>query len=217
MFTKVLFNVLADPAIAPYYNIVKAYAWQYRMYVAIAAAVLVLILGFYGQRLFGLVRWLVVFAVGFIAGAGIATPMLKVYAPSAHPILIGVLCGLVLAVVSGFIYNAVFMSLVGVGIFYVCFNAMFLPILTNYTKGNVVVSAGVAVVCIVLALIFRKYAEMALTAGAVGFAIPIVVNRFVFNFAAYVPVSPMITVLSAGLLLSAIMFFWQVKHRVRYD
>ena len=216
MFTKLLFDVLADPAIAPYYDIAKTYAWQYRLYVAIAAAVVVLLIGLYGQRLFGLIRWSIVFAAGFLAGAGVLTPMLKVYAPAANPLLIGVLCGLVLAVLSKFIYNAVFMAIIGFDVYNICFNALFFPILENYTKGNMIISMGVALACIVLALILRKYAEMAITAGLVGFAIPIVVNRFVYDFAVHIPLEPAVTVLIVGMILTGIMFLWQVKHRVRY-
>ena len=216
MFTKLLFDVLADPSVAPYYDMAVSYAMQYKLYVMIAAALMVFLIGFYGQRLFGLVRWSALFAAGFILGAGMLTPMLKVYAPSANALLIGVFCGLVVAVLSRFAYNAVIIAIVGFDVFNICFNALLLPILTNYTKGDAVMSAGVALACILLAFILRKYAEMLVTAGIVGFALPIAINRFVFDFAAYVPLEPEMTVFIVGAVLTAIMFRWQFKHRVRY-
>lgn len=217
MFTKLLFDILADPAIAPYYNMAMSYAMQYKLYVMIAAALMVLLIGFYGQRLFGLVRWSALFAVGFVLGAGMLTPMLRVYAPSANALLIGIFCGLVVAVLSRFAYNAVIIAIVGFDVFNICFNALLFPILETYTKGDAVMSAGVALACIVLAFMLRKYAEMLVTASIVGFALPIVINRFVFDFAVYVPIEPVYTVLIAGVILTAIMFGWQFKHRVRYN
>ena len=216
MFTQLINDFLADSSVAQYYGIVKDYLLQYKLYAAIGAAVLILIFGLYGQRLFGLVRWLLVFAAGFVAGVVFAAPFIQDFAKSANSLLIGALCGLVLAVLSKTIYNIAYIGAIGYGVFTVCYNAMFIPFLENYTKGNAKISAVVAVAFVIIALLLRKYLEMILTAGLVGFGLPILVNKFVYCFTVFVPLEPMYTICGIGLIFSAMMFIHQFRRRASY-
>lgn len=216
MFTKLLETVFADPSIAPIIEAIESFIEPLGLFIGIALVSLLLGLGFFGQRIFGFVRWLLVFMVGFLTGAGVVGPLLQRLAPAANPLLIGLLIGLLLAVLSGFIYNVVFVAVIGFDVFNICFNALYFPGLVALTKGNIVVCAIITVVCIIIALSLRKYVEMILTSGIAGIAIAFAVKEYFYDFTAHIPLAPATSAVIMGLILTAVMFIYQYRNRIRF-
>ena len=100
MLTKIFGTVLADPSIAPTVEFIEEFIEPIGMFIGVALIALLLGLGFFGQRIFGFVRWLLVFIVGFFAGAGFLAPVLQIFAPALKASVVGVAAGLILAVLS---------------------------------------------------------------------------------------------------------------------
>ena len=216
MLTKLLGPVLADPSIAPTADFITEFIEPLGLFIGVALVGLLLALGFFGQRMFGFVRWLLVFFIGFIVGAGYLAPALKDMAPSLDGLMVGVAVGLILAVLSRFIYNIVFVAVIGFDVFNICFNALFFPGLEALTKGNIPTSVLIALVFVVIALSIRKYFEMILTSGIAGVALAFVVKNRLYDYSSFIPLTPALSALILGLIVAVVMSIYQYKNRVRF-
>lgn len=216
MLTKIFGTVLADPSIAPTVEFIEEFIEPIGMFIGVALIALLLGLGFFGQRIFGFVRWLLVFIVGFFAGAGFLAPVLQIFAPALKASVVGVAAGLILAVLSRFIYNVVFVAVIGFDAFNICFNALFFPGLVNLTKGNLPTSIAVALVLVVIALMLRKYLEMIITSGIAGIAIAFAVKSYIFDYTTFVPLESTVTALILGGILAVVMLIYQYRNRIRF-
>lgn len=216
MFTKLLETVFSDPSIAPTMEAIERFIEPLGLFIGIVLVSLLLGLGFFGQQIFGFVRWTLVFMVGFLLGAGVLAPVVQLIAPAVNPLLIGLLIGLILAVLSGFIYNVVFVAVIGFDVFNICFNALYFPNLESLTKGNIVVCAIITIVCIIIALSLRKYVEMIVTSGIAGIAIAFAVKNYFYDFTAHIPLAPATSALILGLVISAVMLVYQYRNRIRF-
>jgi hypothetical protein len=216
MFTKFFDTVMADPSIAPTIEAIENFIEPLGLFIGIALVSLLLGLGFFGQRIFGFVRWVLVFMVGFLLGAGVIAPLLQTFAPALNPLIFGLLIGLILAVLSGFIYNVVFVAVIGFDTFNICFNALYFPALVSLTKGNIVVSAVITVVAIIIALNLRKYVEMIITSGIAGIAIAFAVKSYFYDFTAIIPLAPAASAVIIGLVISTVMYIYQYRNRIRF-
>ena len=216
MFTKIFGTVLADPSIAPTVEFIEEFIEPIGMFIGIALVALLLGLGFFGQRIFGFVRWLLVFIVGFFAGAGFLAPVLQIFAPALKASVVGLAAGLILAVLSRFIYNVVFVAVIGFDAFNICFNALFFPGLVNLTKGNLPISIAVALVLVVIALMLRKYLEMIITSGIAGIAIAFAIKSYIFDYTTFVSLDSAVTALILGGILAVVMLIYQYRNRIRF-
>ena len=216
MFTTFYDAAMADPSIAPYVDPFLDFVEPLGLFFGILLVALTFVLGFFGQRMFGFLRWTIVFADGFILGAGLLAPILKTVAPAISGLMVGLAVGLILAALSRFIYNMVFVGVIGFDVFNICFNALLIPALAGITKGNVAFSLGAALIIVIVALVFRKYFEMVLTAAVGGIGLAFALKAFIFNYTVLLPLAPATTALILGAIVAVVMLVYQFKTRIRF-
>ena len=214
MFTSILDSIMNEPSIAPHvatYNGFVASLGDFFPYLLIA---LCLMVGLFGRRLSGLIRVVLLFAIGFVASVYWVAPLVQKYV-AIPAIAVGLAVGLLAAVLSRMIYNFVYIGCIGFDVYNICFNAIFFAELTAYTQGNLPVSIVAATVAVGIALLLRKYLEMIITAAAGGIGIAFFVKSL-FDYTAYVTLDPTLTMVLAGLILAIPMFIYQYYNRVIY-
>ena len=214
MFTSILDSVMNEPSIAPHvatYNGFVASLGEFFPYLLIA---LCLTVGLFGRRLSGLIRVVLLFAIGFVASVYWVAPLVQQYV--AIPALaVGLAVGLLAAVLSRMIYNFVYIGCIGFDVYNICFNAIFFAELTVHTQGNLPVSIVAAVAAVGLALLLRKYLEMIITAAAGGIGIAFFVKG-IFDYTSFLPLDATLTMVLAGIVLAIPMFIYQYYNRVIY-
>lgn len=216
MLTKLFDNVIADPSIAPYVEPFMDFIEPLALFFGILLVGLCLAVGFFGQRMFGFIRWALVFIVGFVAGAGLLAPIVKLLAPAINGLMVGVAVGLILAVLSRFIYNIVFIAVIGFDVYNICYSALFIPALANFSQGDMVKSIAVAVVCVLIALILRKYLEMIITAGIGGIGLAFAIDTKLFTYTNFLPLDATLGAIILGSVVALVMLVYQYKNRVRF-
>ena len=215
-----MLNSMIDTAkFAPVIELVtkeyNAFMAEHRPLVLLLLLPILLVVGFFGKRLFGYVRVFLFFVLGFAAGYFLCSPYVQQYIPAIPAVVTASFLGILLAVLSKFVYNALFVGVIGFDVFNICFNALFFSELEQLTKGDYVVSIAVAVVVVAIALLLRRYVEMILTAaiGGIGFAF---VFREVFVYTAFVLIKPDITSLVLGGILAVVMLIFQYVTRLKW-
>ena len=187
--------------------------WAYRFFAFMALA---LIVAFFGKRLLGILKFLGGFAAGFIAGVALIAPMVS-FIPAKFAWIIGLVVGLVAALLIKFLYYVIVIVGVGYGAYFCAYSATYLPQVFNFTKGNLLYSAIVAGVAILLVLLLLKWVEMLGTAALGGYwfalALANVYNICTISFLAKMGNIPHLIV--AG-IIALIGFIIQIKTRKRY-
>ena len=138
---------------------------------------------FFGQKMMGFLRCVAFFIAGFGLGVELLAPLIpqEIQIPAW---VVGLVVAIVAAVLSRFIYYGVY-AVVGLyGVYMLSYNGFYIPGF-EVTKGNHIVSMIIAVVIVVLLFIFRRYVEMALTAGLGGWFSTVLIGCFVYDFAAW--------------------------------
>lgn len=215
MFTSILDSVLNESSVAPvtaWFNGVVASLGNLFPVLAIA---LCLFVGLFGRRFVDAIRFILLFAIGFVASVYWLAPLVHQYLPDIPALAVGIAVGLLAAVLSRMIYNFVYMGCIGFDTYNICFNALFIPSLTEMTKGNLALSIGIAAAAVLLALLVRKYLEMIITAAAGGVGIAYFAKGY-FDFTTLVDFDPMVTLLAVGGAVGLLMFFYQYRNRVIY-
>ena len=206
-------KTLADTAVSGIVEMVKGLltpVWAYRY---IVLMVLALVVALFGKRMFGLLKFLGGFALGFVVGVVFLAPKLG-FLPSY---VTGAVIGLVVALLMKFLYYVILVGGVGYCAYYVAFTAAVLPVVFNFTKGNLLFSAVVAVVAVVLVLVLRKWFEMLGTA-VVGAYVLTYALTYVYDIRNIAFLSnygdiPLFAVMG---LVALVGFIVQVKTRKRY-
>ena len=197
--------VLRD-CITPYLDLVAPYL-PYILIVLYAAVAL------FGEKLFGILRFLSFFATGFILGVYWLTPLVLAIIPTLPTWVIGTVAGVVAAVLSKALYFLALAVCAGYSVYLVCMSGMLLPsIAGNYTIG--LVAAGVAILLVIL---LRKYVARIGTAMLGGFGVACVVRRW-YDYTTLEPFvgQEWLGVLVATLIVALIGFAVQQKNRERY-
>lgn len=216
MLTKLFDTVIADPSIAPYVEPFMDFIEPLSFFFGIALAALCLLMGLFGQRMFGFIRWALVFVVGFVAGAGLLAPIVQKFAPAINALMVGLAVGLILAVLSRFIYNVVFVAVIGFDTYNICYSALFIPALESFSKGDMVKSIAVAVICVIIALILRKYLEMIVTAGIGGIGLAFAIDTKLFTYTNFLPLDATLCAIIFGSVITLVMLVYQFKNRIRF-
>ena len=215
MFTSILNSVMNESSIAPFVATCKEYIASLGLLFPFIIVCLGLIVGLFGRRLSDAIRFLLLFAIGFVASVHWVAPIIQGFVPAIPAYAIGLALGIFAAVMSRFIYNVVYIGAIGFDTYNICFNALFLAELTAFTKGNLPVSVGAAVVAVVIALLLRKYLEMIITAAAGGVAIAYFAKQL-FDYTVYINLDPMTALFIVGGGLAIPMFIYQYYNRVIY-
>ena len=206
-------KTLAETAVAGVLDTVKGLlnpVWAYRY---IVLMVLALVVALFGKRMFGLLKFLGGFFAGFCVGVVFLAPKLT-FLPSY---VTGAVIGLVVALLMKFLYYVIVVAGVGYSAYYVAFSAAVLPAVFNFTKGNLLFSAIVAVVAVVLVLVLLKWVEMLGTAlvGAyvLTYALTFVYDVRTIGFLANYGDIPLYVIMGVVALVG---FIIQVKTRKKY-
>ncbi len=215
MFTSILNSVMNESSIAPFVATCKEYIASLGLAFPIILICLCLVVGLFGRRLSDTIRFLLLFAIGFVASVHWVAPFIQGFVPAIPAYAIGLAVGIFAAVMSRFIYNVAYVGVIGFDTYNICFNALFLVELTAYTKGNLAVSITVAVVATVIALLLRKYLEMIITAAAGGIGLAFFVQK-IFDYTVYINLDQMTAILIVGGVLAIPMFIYQYYNRVIY-
>ena len=187
---------------------------DYLPYILLALCVIEV---FFGKKLFGIQKFLLMFGLGFIGGVLIVAPIVDKFIVLPTYIT-GAVVGLVCAILCKLLYWLCYVAVFGYSVYMVCFAAMYLPeVVTQYTKSNLLYSAIAAAVVIIIALLLRKFIEMLATSALGAFGIvTIVINDLNIDFTAFVPGYEDIVKLVAIGVIALIGFIVQVKTRRRY-
>lgn len=216
MFTSILDSVMNEPSIAPYvakYNGFVASLGEFYPYVLIA---LCLFVGLFGRRLSGLIRVVLLFAIGFVASVQWVAPIVQQYVPAVPALAVGLALGLLAAVLSRMIYNFAYIGCIGFDVYNICFNALFFIELTALTQGNLVYSVAAGVIAAAVALFLRKYLEMIITAAAGGIGAAFFFKSIFDYTASFGGLEPTTAMLVVGAVVAAPMFIYQYYNRVIY-
>ena len=215
MFTSILDSVLNESSVAPvtaWFNGVVASLGNLFPVLAIA---LCLFVGLFGRRFVDAIRFILLFAIGFVASVYWLAPLVQQFVPEIPALAVGIAVGLLAAVLSRMIYNFVYIGCIGFDVYNICFNALFFAELTAHTQGNLPISLGAAAVAVALALFLRKYLEMIITAAAGGVGVAFFVKSL-FDYTASFSFDPTMTMLVAGAIVAVPMFIYQYYNRVIY-
>lgn len=215
MFTSIFDSVMNEASIAPFATMCKDFYSSYGVIIAIAIMAICLIVGFFGRRLSPVVRTLLLFAVGFVASVYWLTPMVHTVFPVVPGYAVGIAVGIFVAVMSGFIYNIVYIGAIGFDVYNICFNALFIVEITSLTKGNLALCLGIAFAAVMIALGIRKYLEMIITAAGGGIGLAFFANELL-HYADSFGTEPMTAILIVGAVLAVPMFLYQYYNRVIY-
>ncbi len=215
MFMSIINSVMSEASIAPFFASYQTFVAALGIYYPIILVTLCLAIGLFGRRQSGLIRVIFLFAVGFVASVYWLAPIVQGLIPAIPGYAIGLACGIFAAVMSKMVYDFVYIGCIGFDVYNICFNAMFLATLTAYTKGNLALSVGVAVIAVILALLIRKYLEMLLTAvvGGIGIAY---FFKMIFDYTVYINLDGTTAFLVVGAVLAIPMFIYQYYNRVLY-
>ena len=216
MFTSILDSVMNEPSIAPYvakYNGFVASLGEFYPYVLIA---LCLFVGLFGRRLSGLIRVVLLFAIGFVASVHWVAPIVQQYVSAVPALAVGLALGLLAAVLSRMIYNFAYIGCIGFDVYNICFNALFFAELTALTQGNLVYSVAAGVIAAAVALFLRKYLEMIITAAAGGIGVAFFFKSIFDYTASFGGLEPTTAMLIVGAVVAAPMFIYQYYNRVIY-
>ena len=214
MFTSIFDAVMNEPSIAPHYATVNGFIASLGELFPFIVIALSLIVGLFGRRLSGVIRTVLLFAIGFVASIYWVAPLVQQFAP-VPALYIGLAVGLLASVLSRMIYNFVYIGCIGFDVYNICFNALFFAEITVHTQGNLPISLGAAAVAVALALFLRKYLEMIITAAAGGIGVAYFVKTL-FDYTASFSFDPNVTMLVAGAIVAVPMFFYQYYNRVIY-
>ncbi len=201
--------------------------WQYVMnaisgfaaFVPYVLLLLSLVEVFFGKKLLGLQKFLVAAAIGYCVGVTYVHGLIAPIFPTLPDYISGAVIALVAAVLSKFIYVITYIVAAGYAGYLLAYVPTYIPFLKGITHENILFSAIVAVVFIILALLLRKHIEMFGTAALGGFFISkIVISGFKFNYVELELFGTFgwLVELIAILLIGLIGFIVQYKTRSRY-
>ena len=216
MFMSIINSVMNESSIAPFTASFNEFIASLGVIFPIAMLAICLIVGLFGRRLSDAIRFLLLFAVGFVASVYWLAPMIATVVPAIPAYAVGLAVGIFAAVMSRLIYNLVYVSCIGFDVYNICLNGIFLVEITSMTKGNFSASLAVALGVPVLALLVRKYLEMIITAAAGGIGIAFFVKNFYDYTASIGTLDANTAMIVVGLVIAIPMFIFQYYNRVRF-
>lgn len=182
----------------------------------VCGLVAALVIALFGRKIIGAIKFIAFFALGFLLGAHLLTPLLppEVALPGW---IVGIVSALILGVLSRFVYIAAYVIIVGYSAYAFTYYGFLLTPEPVYSGTRALVSLGVALALVVLLLIFKKYVEMLGTA-VLGSWLAVNALVRIYDFTAWQIFDGIewLAVLIVTALVSLIAFIFQVKTRRRY-
>ena len=165
---------------------------------------------FFGKKLMPLQKFLFVTVVGLVGGVLYIAPVINGFF-ALNALIVGAVIALVGAILNKFCYLVFYVALFGcIGYTYAFSGAI--PVIGSMFAGNLVMSAVVAAVLVVLTLILRKYVEMAGTAYLGALLITTNVIENFFDYTAFGEIVGTIVIVA----ITLVGFIVQFKTRKRY-
>ena len=209
--------VLESPGIVSFWDwlmTVLAPALPFIAYIFIAIGAIIC---FFGQKIIGILKFVATFAAGFIIGVHFLAPLIPESIP-IPPWVIGLVIAIVLAVFYKFIYFGVYGVAIIYSVYRLCMQSFYLEENPDPTVGRMIVSIVVAIVVLILACIFVKYAEMVMTAMLGSFIVFFAFSKGVFDLWSIPALGEKSWILAFVLILvlAVVGFIVQFKTRRRY-
>jgi hypothetical protein len=209
-------DLLANPHVALLVEIMWGYISFLAPYIPLILLAFYLVVALFGKRLFNILRFLAFFVVGFALGIYYLSPLVLGILPTVPTWVIGVVSGVVSAVLSKLLYVVALAIVAGYSVYIICYQAL-IPGLGSLTGGNWIISLACAAVIVLVVFLLRQYVEMLGTAMLGGFGIATVVR----GWYDYTTVSVFVGLEWLGVLLFTVIvaivcFAVQFKHRERY-
>ena len=170
-----------------------------------------------GNKMFGFLRFSVLFISGFIIGIYTLSPLVLEVMPNLPTWVIGLITGIVAGVLSKILYFLIVSGGLGYST-YVVFYSGSLPVLAGLTAGSWLVGLIAAAAVIALTVVFSKYIEMASTALLGGYGMACIVRGW-YDYSS-MPVfvgKEWLGVLTVTLIFALIGFVVQMMNRETYD
>ncbi len=125
---------------------------------------------FFGKRLLGVQKFIGFFLLGFAGGAVYLAPLIPDVLPIS-PLVVGIVVGAVAALLCKIIYLVAYIGIAGCSVYIIFMGGYYIPkVISDLTKGNMIVSLVIAAVAVVIAILLKKLVEMVGTAtlGSLG-------------------------------------------------
>lgn len=168
-------------------------------------------LAFFGQKVMPVLKFVVLFIVGFILGVYLIPPAIEgvIHIPTW-------ICGMLLALVVAVLYKFLYIGLLSVAIAYsvytVCYSGFYFSEITEISIPLVIICIIISISAVAVSLYFLRYIEMGLTAFLGAYFFLLAFRTMLLGGAS---ASPALTVIIV-LIISAPAVFVQYKMRKVY-
>lgn len=213
----ILFNyVFSDPNIVTVNEFIRLSISVVEPYLPFIYIGLSLLLVFLGKRMFALPRFLAFLWLGFLLGTYYLSPLVLSVLPDMPAWIIGVVVGIIAAVLSKFIYFVAYAAVVAYPVYQLSFSLFLVDVLTP-EGGRYWVALAIALVVVVIFFLLRKFIEMLGTAALGGFFIAESI-RMLWDYTTldFLNGIEWVGTLAITVVIALIGFIVQVKTRERY-
>lgn len=193
--------------------------WIYSARVLLVSILIVacLVVAFFGKKIIGVIKFCAFFVTGFAVGTHYLAPLL----PSEIDIpswIIGIVVALIAAVLYRFLYIILYCVTVGYGAYVFAYYGFFVKNDASFSGGRATACLVVALVLLVIALIFRKYIEMIVTAFLGSWCAVLLFRYHICKFEKLSLFSGhfWIAIMIPTIVLTAVSAVVQIKTRRRY-
>lgn len=172
---------------------------------------------FAGKKMFGFIRFVALFGVGFVLGVYTLSPLVLEVLPTLPTWVIGLVTGIVAGVLCKVIYLFALVVSVGYSIYIICYCG-YIPLASSLTSGNEIVSLIAAVIAVVVVALLLKYVEMLGTAMLGGYGMACVIRGW-YDYTSWNMFvgREWIAVLILTVIFATVGFIVQFKTRERYN
>ena len=214
---KLYYSITENPDMKEIWDGAINFIGEHFALVCTLLALFCVTVAFLGQKMMGFLRFVALFVVGFVLSVHFLAPLIpeQINIPAW---VVGLVVAIVVGVLSRFIYYAVYAIVGGYSVYILCYHGFYITAFDFFTKGNAILSLLVALVIVVLAFVFKKYVEMALTAALGGWFSAVLIGTYVYNFAAWPIFGGIwwVAFMSVGLVVAIPGYIVQFITRPRY-
>lgn len=210
-------SVRENPDIAVIWDNLMHWIYSARILLISLLIVACLCVALFGKKIIGVIKFSFFFVVGFVVGTHYLAPLL----PSQIDIpawIIGVVIALIAAVLYRFLYIMCYVLTVGYGAYVFAYYGFFTNTDATYSGGRATACLIVALVFLVLAIIFRKYVEMVMTAFLGSWCAVLLFRYHICKFEKLALFSGhfWVAIMIPTIVLTAVTAVVQIKTRRRY-
>lgn len=210
-------SVKSNPDIAVIWDSLMHWIYSARILLITILIVICLGVAFFGRKIIGILKFCFFFVVGFVIGTHYLAPLL----PSEIDIpawIIGIVLALIAAVLYKFLYIICYTVVIGYSAYVFAYYGFFMNSDATYSSGRATACLVVAIVFLVLALIFKKYVEMVITAFLGSWCSVLLFRYHICKFEKLALFSGhfWIAIMIPTIILTAVTAVVQIKTRRRY-